>query len=338
MQELHEKYGEVVRVDPYWISYINPDGWKDIYGHRTKGRAENQKDQDFYQPELNGAHNIISTPDAKDHGRIRKIFSNAFSDKALKLQEGLIRDYVDKLISNIREATAKDPSVHLNFVKMFNCATFDIMGDLTFGEGLGMLEASEYTPWVTAVFDSVKMGAILRRINGEHHIIGALIELLMPKSLRELRQSHFDHTVERVDRRLEKDEKNTKPDIWSLVLNKGEEKLTVPEMHSNASIFMVAGTETTATLLSGLTYLLLKNPDKMKKVVAEVRALPYEDLSLDTLPRLPYLNACFEEGLRCYPPVPIGLPRVIPKGGSAICGEWVPEKVCLTILTIHIPR
>jgi cytochrome P450 len=42
---------------------------------------------------------------------------------------------------------------------------------------------------------------------------------------------------------------------------------------------------------------------------------------------MPYLNACINEGLRMYPPVPTGLPRTVPEGGAAICGSWVPQGV-----------
>ena len=92
---------------------------------------------------------------------------------------------------------------------------------------------------------------------------------------------------------------------------------------------MVAGTETTATLLSGLTYCFLKNPQKLENAAKEVRALSSEeDLNPETLPRLKYLSACFEEALRCYPPVPDGLPRVTPEGGNMIAGYSVPPKVC----------
>ena len=45
-----------------------------------------------------------------------------------------------------------------------------------------------------------------------------------------------------------------RPDFWKLVLERqGDERLSVPEMHSNAAIFMIAGTETTATLLRYFT-------------------------------------------------------------------------------------
>lgn len=43
------------------------------------------------------------------------------------------------------------------------------------------------------------------------------------------------------------------------------------------------------------------------------------------------MNACIEEGLRIFPPVPIGLLRTVPKGGSLIDGNVVPggTSVCV---------
>lgn len=91
---------------------------------------------------------------------------------------------------------------------------------------------------------------------------------------------------------------------------------------------MTAGTETTATALSGLTYLLLKNPEKLKKLLEEVRAV--DDLSMlkgDVLRHMKYMQACFEEGMRLYPPVPIGNMRSIAKGGNTVLGQYLPEDV-----------
>lgn len=81
------------------------------------------------------------------------------------------------------------------------------------------------------------------------------------------------------------------------------------------------------TFDSGLTYLLLRHPDVMAKLTHELRTAfqTEENITVETLARLPYLNACLEEGMRMYPPVPVGLPRVAPEGGAAICGKWVPE-------------
>lgn len=109
---------------------------------------------------------------------------------------------------------------------------------------------------------------------------------------------------------------------------------------------MIAGTETTATLLSGVTYFLISNRDKLDKLVAELRTTFHNEyeITVEALARLKYLHACLEEGLRVYPPVPTGLPRVVPPGGAQICERWIPEGVRTTIylsikpeLTHHRP-
>jgi cytochrome P450 len=92
----------------------------------------------------------------------------------------------------------------------------------------------------------------------------------------------------------------------------------------------LAGSETTSTLLSGLTYLLLRNPDALKKLTDEVRSSfnSGEEITLLSVGKLDYMLACLNEGLRRYPPVPVGLPRMIPKGASAvIAGEVIPDEV-----------
>jgi cytochrome P450 len=334
ISECHERYGEVFRYGPGKLSYITPQAWKDIAGHRTGGRAEFQKDSKMYRRDANGEYNMTTEPTTQSHSQVRKVFTSAFSDKALKLQEPLIFNYVDKLRRNIDEAVAADPEIHLDAVKLYNCTTFDIMGDLTFGEPLGMLDTGEYTQWVRTVFEGMKVGTMLG-VTLHYPLLGLLLKMFMPPSLRGKDLEHFQHSADRVDKRLEKGTDIGKSDIWKLVLENQKIRLTLSKMHSNASNFMIAGTETTATLLSGFTYLLLSNPDKLKKVVTEVRALPKEDLSLEVLPRLQYLNACFQEALRCYPPVPIGLPREVPQGGATICGEWVPEKVKANHMWTH---
>lgn len=99
----------------------------------------------------------------------------------------------------------------------------------------------------------------------------------------------------------------------------------------NAATLIVAGSETTATLLSGVTYLLLRNPDAMKKATEEVRAAfgSEEDITLTSVSKLTYMLACLNEALRCYPPVAFGMPRIVPKGrgGVTITGQVVPDKV-----------
>lgn len=100
----------------------------------------------------------------------------------------------------------------------------------------------------------------------------------------------------------------------------------------NASLLILAGSETTATLLSGAIYLLGSHRDVLEKLTQEVRtAFTSEDqITLTSVNNLSYMLACLNESLRQYPPAALGLPRIVPKGGSKIAGHWVPEDVSYT--------
>jgi cytochrome P450 len=205
------------------------------------------------------------------------------------------------------------------------------MGDLSFAESLGMLEESDYSPWVKAIFAGVKSGTRLRTIKMMSKLTNYLLEEWVFKSeaVRAKQFEHWNYSKERVDRRLARSP--DRPDLWTKILEKGAPDeptgLSLGEHHSAGSLFMLAGTETTATALSGTTYHLLMNPDKLELLQREIRSAftSLDDMTLETLARQKYLMAVLQEGLRMYPPVPTTLPRVVPAGGAEICGEWLPE-------------
>ncbi|KAM0539816.1 hypothetical protein ACHAO7_011808 [Fusarium culmorum] len=104
-------------------------------------------------------------------------------------------------------------------------------------------------------------------------------------------------------------------------------------MHYNSSLLIVAGSETTATLLSGVTYQLLTNPEAYKKLVTEIRSAfaTEEDITATAVDQQTYLLAVLSEGLRMYPPVPGALGRLIPKGGDFVEGHWFPENTVVSV-------
>lgn len=117
---LHERYGEVVRCGSNELSFSGGDAWKDIYGHKNPLL----KDPKHYKTPATDVQNLVSA-DAVTHSRMRRIFNNAFSDRALKLQEPLFLGYVDKLVARLRSASRTQTA--LNLVNMYSFCTFDIM-------------------------------------------------------------------------------------------------------------------------------------------------------------------------------------------------------------------
>ena len=99
------------------------------------------------------------------------------------------------------------------------------------------------------------------------------------------------------------------------------------EMMGTFEVLMVAGSETTATLLSGVTYQLLKNPHVLKKLVAEIRStfVHSHEITMVAVNDLKYQLAVLDEALRMMPPVGTALVRLVPSGeGEVVGGHFVP--------------
>lgn len=108
--------------------------------------------------------------------------------------------------------------------------------------------------------------------------------------------------------------------------------MTFEELASNAQILMIAGSETTATVLTATTYFLASNPETLKKVVNEVRSgfSSENDINMDSVKKLTYMLACLNEGMRVFPPVINGSVRTIRPEGDDIIGHYIPGGVSNT--------
>jgi cytochrome P450 len=267
----------------------------------------------------------MTIQDPAKHSQARNMFTPAFSNRALTAQTELFTKHADELVG-VLERFSKDES-RCDLVRMFNFTSFDIMGEFAFSEPLHMLENGEYDPWVRTIFQNIKRGVILNLVYTYYPRVAKVLHLLLHSTIARLQNNHLQYIAERVTKRTQMQEP-AGSDLWNLALKQEGQGMSREEMDSNASLFMIAGTETTATLLSGLTYLLLTHThdDAMGKLVTEIRKA--KDIDLKTLAGLPFLNACIKEALRLYPPVPVGLPHRTSEGTrSSICGFDVPPNV-----------
>jgi cytochrome P450 len=80
--------------------------------------------------------------------------------------------------------------------------------------------------------------------------------------------------------------------------------MSILELRETCGAITLAGSETTASSLSGTIYYLLKNPSVLEKLVKEIRTtFPTEDeINMVTTFNLKYELAVIEESLRIFPP------------------------------------
>ncbi|KAH7027270.1 cytochrome P450 [Microdochium trichocladiopsis] len=332
LKDLHDKYGPVVRYTPNDVSTITPDAWRSVYGHKAQSSRIFRKDKIFYGETFSKVDHVI-TADYDDHRRMRRVLAHAFSEKALRGQEDVLKHYTDLFLAQLTtRAAAGEP---VNMVMWYNYATFDLIGDLAFGKSFGNLETGKYNPWVSVIFDSVRLVPYMHVLQ-RHRWLGALSSLIMPKRFVDSFADHARLSRETAMQRI--DSGNTeREDFMSYILrhnNDGSGKgLSEGEIAENATILITAGSETTATLLSGATFQLLANRDKYDALVREVRSTfaSEDEINMVSVGHLEYLTAVLSESFRMYPPVPIGLPRVTPEGGEVVDGYYLPAKTSISV-------
>lgn len=199
---------------------------------------------------------------------------------------------------------------------------------MTFGESFHCLRDSDYHPWVKMLFSSVRaisLNSVVRR----YPLFQQLAKRFAPKNLLEMRKKFNMFVFDRVGQRLERE--TARSDLMTHIMNHPKGMMSRNEIDSNANIVLVAGSETTATLLSGCTYLLLKNPEKLQKLKAEIRGTfkDSSEITVKAVSTMPYLNAVLSEALRMYPPNAAGFMRLVPGKGDFLGGYWIPGGVSI---------
>ncbi|KAF2258940.1 cytochrome P450 [Lojkania enalia] len=326
LKEFHQKYGPVVRIAPNELSYTDGAAWKDIYGNRPGQLPFERNRTWFVKRTLDQAQSIMG-PDEEAHARLRRVFANAFSERSLRDQSPVIECYVEALMNQLKSTSFgrqwKDKTVDL--VQWVNFVAFDISGDLSFGESFDCIKTGKAHPWVEVVNGFGKGLALVSTIN-LYPPMESLLKYIIPPKIRQQQIDHREMSAAKARKRLAWD--TDRPDFITPTKKYNDQKSAISdkEWELNMSIIVFAGSETTASTLSGIFRELVQNPGVLHRLTHEIRGTfnGERDITVASTGRLPYLNAVINEGLRLCPAVVIGVPRVVPKGGDTVCGQWVP--------------
>ncbi|KAI0099744.1 cytochrome P450 [Nemania sp. FL0031] len=323
IEDNHRKYGTVFRVGPNELSFASVSAFRTIYGNRSIAEPNSPAPKnEWYEMLASGfdEYCIVSERDPRKHSEKRAMFSAAFTQKALLEQESIIQRFVDNFVKKVGKLGAGPEG--LDMVKWYQMVSFDIFGELGFGETFGCLERESSHPWLEMILDHLLVVNIMDNLR-RYPLLVAIVKLLPAKWTTGLAKQQTQFSRDQAKRRLEKtsDQRDFVSTVVSRVRN-GD--ISEEQLVAHSSTLVMAGGETTSTTMAAITFYLLKSPASHKKLAEEVRARyrTFEEINIISTSQLPYLQAVIKEGMRIYVPGPQGLPRISP--GMTVDGYFVP--------------
>ncbi|KAL2850177.1 cytochrome P450 [Aspergillus pseudoustus] len=329
LAELHKSYGPVVRVGPNQLSFATIEAQKTVYNAKPTHNGSDEyfgRDgtlQDVMLSMILEAPNIGSLSNRAEHKKMRKRLLPGFTSNALFEQESLLRLHVDQLLHKL----AQDAGL-IDLTAYFARFLWDLIGDLSFGEplvpekhaGLHIDKLHSMVEVYQGCFPLLE--AINHAVPQINTVLKLALRLVPPATLRAvLPTATLRGCVDRQDGRSDflthiMGDKSRDPT---------ELELSYEEVHSNATVLMIAGYKTTETSLSALFYRILSTPGVLKKLQNELCSSfqSIDEVTGKKLLSLPYLNGCIYESLRLLPPV-AGKFASRRSPGALIQGFYVP--------------
>jgi cytochrome P450 len=169
--------------------------------------------------------------------------------------------YADLLVIQLKAVVQKNPVQDMS--ARYNCTTFDFMGDFAFGEAFSTVStAAASITFSSRLSLSFVLGFQMQQI--EWYGLLSLVRPLISDSVMKPKEDMDWYTEELVYRRFKRGYVPGKTDVFNYLLsNKKEEDLLSPAgavRKVENGITLVAGSETTATLLTGSTYFCARTP------------------------------------------------------------------------------
>lgn len=226
--------------------------------------------------------------EGEEHRRNRRLIMPAFHGAAL----ARYFDTMDKLIS---QSLVKWEQQHeFKWFNEFKQLTFEIASQIFLGTA-----NSDETKQLSDLFATLTAGffAFPKLPGSKFH---------QSMKARQALLAHLDQVIERR-------KQHPTDDALSLLIQAEDEngdRLSHTEIRDQALLLLFAGHETTTTMLTWFALELAQHPDVLEKARSEQSTFEHP-ITLDQLPKMPYLDQIWNEVERLHPPVPGGFRGVI---------------------------
>ncbi|KAK3987511.1 cytochrome P450 [Cladorrhinum sp. PSN332] len=344
-QDLHSKYGPVVRIAPNVLDVDYPELLKVVFGIKGEWRKTESVLASSSLVNGNIALNLFSQMDPEIHARWKKPVAKYYAVTGVAPLEGHIDRTVELLCAEMdkRFLGEKGEGV-IDLGKWMNFYSWDSIGALTFSQPLGYLSSGKdfdgtlltaeksidyfatcYSfPFLDRLMDKNPF-ALFRKLGppGFGPITGRTLERMIARAKGEDKDVHWADQPDYLDKFVEA--KQLYPEIV-------DDNVLVGYVMNN----MIAGADTTASVMRAAIYYSLKDGKKVWNKLSEEVLGKFGNeegpVSYKAARGFEYLDAVIKEALRIQPAVAFGLERYVPKGGVTLPGDkggFVPEGAVL---------
>ncbi|KAL4805653.1 cytochrome P450 [Aspergillus unguis] len=330
LAELHEKYGDIIRIGPNELHFHSPQAYLEIYN--AANRWDKEKSLYHSMGEDRSSFGYLTYREAKER---KDVLARRFSRKAVVEAQPIVEGKIVDLCKTF-EANSAEP---IDLFYAFRCMALDIITYLCFANSVDAVHAPAYkAPFIVAMDASALVFVRFKHFDFYKNMImncpPKLSKILSPLTagLVDL-QTMLKAQIEEITTdpsKLEKLPHNTT--IYHELLRPEAYRTgTAPSsgsLYEEAQALMFGGADTTGMALMEGVFYILNSPDVYAKMKEELRA-SWPDLNgpspgWEELEKLPYLTAVIKETLRMSPGVASPLPRVVPDSGAVITKVPIP--------------
>ncbi|KAI1414401.1 monooxygenase [Hypoxylon sp. FL1857] len=319
LAELKKEYGDFIRTGPREICIVRKSAVAAIYGANTKCSKSTWYTQIHFESKKGS---VVATRDPDDHRRRRRAWDKGVSTKALNAYAPRIKALVDTFISQLyqKRGGPVDATAWTNYL------TFDIMGEVGFGEDFGCVTTGNEHPAIKSIHDHMYILGILSHVPWLLNIIGHI-----PGATKGY-VPFWDHCHSLLQSKhaslnLDKDPQ----DIMSWLLKAIVERdisasPTKEALIEDCRALIIAGSDTNAATLAQALFFLSKSPSVLRKLQEKIDAVmpTPADWTYEKVKSITYIDNIIDETLRLKPAVLSGVYRVTPREGLQIDEQFIP--------------